>query len=405
MFKWLNRPLGKGKQKTEQVLTGEVEKDEAIQDKASQKDSSDSIRLLLQTAIADAEKIAESIKISAQKEAEAEAARIIAKTKLEIEEMKGKAEIASQKQAEEIISAANRKAEITEAQVKQRALQFLIRAGQEMEKKVGEDYKSAYSKLSSSLQGLIDEGQNIATELKEKTEKLLKSKSFELKEYEAALLSTSETALPAVEIADPAVTGSKTRQATKEKMEMAAQPQQEVEEEEAEEPAKLEEEKTEEPAKLEEEKAEEPIKLEEEKAEEPIKPKEKKVKEPARIKEEKVEKTTPLKPDSQDPYDGEVELTIATPVELKLVSRLYNYLQTIPELRVLYTRGSWDQGTTIAIVMEEPIPLINILTETPGVEVTAELFDRDSLSGGRPGLPLRGGERKAKRIKLTLKET
>ncbi|MFH1281435.1 MAG: hypothetical protein ABIH91_01780, partial [Candidatus Omnitrophota bacterium] len=40
---------------------------------------------------------------------------------------------------------------------------------------------------------------------------------------------------------------------------------------------------------------------------------------------------------------------IDSTVELKLVSQFYNYLQKVPELRVLYTRGSWDQGTTIAV--------------------------------------------------------
>ncbi|MFC2047849.1 hypothetical protein ACFLSK_00245, partial [Chloroflexota bacterium] len=43
-----------------------------------------------------------------------------------------------------------------------------------------------------------------------------------------------------------------------------------------------------------------------------------------------------LELDSQALYGGAVELDIAVPVELKMVSNLYNYLQTVPELKILY---------------------------------------------------------------------
>jgi len=108
--------------------------------------------------------------------------------------------------------------------------------------------------------------------------------------------------------------------------------------------------------------------------------------------------------DSQDLYAGQVELIVASPVELKLVSRLYNYLQTVPELRILYTRGSWDQGTTITIVLDKPLPLIDIILKTPGVEVTPELVEKDALVRGKSSSLLRGGEKRAKSIRLVLKE-
>ncbi|MFC2022486.1 hypothetical protein ACFLTR_04705, partial [Chloroflexota bacterium] len=203
MFEWLGRLLEKSKEKTGQLQpmfewrgqqfrrskekTGQLQPRESsdlmVQDKTTQQVSPDLLRSLLKTAIADAEQIAGSIKMRAQTEAEAEAARIIAEARLEVEKIKGKAEINAQKQAEEILSAASRQAEITEVEAKYKALQFLIRAGEEVEKELGEDYKRAYARLSASLQNLINEGQNIAMELKDKTADLWESKRFELKGY------------------------------------------------------------------------------------------------------------------------------------------------------------------------------------------------------------------------------
>ena len=133
-----------------------------------------------------------------------------------------------------------------------------------------------------------------------------------------------------------------------------------------------------------------------------------KVEEPVQLQKEaiaeKVEEPALLKLDGQGIYTGEVELLIASLVELKLVARLYNYLQTVPELKILYTRGSWDQGTTITVVPDKPMPLIDIISKTPGVEVTAESLEKDELPMGRASSLLKSEKRGAKRIKLTLKE-
>ena len=76
MFEWLGERFGKSKQKTEQLREREVD-DSMEQGNASQQAPSDSVRLLLKRAIADAEQIVASIKVRAQTEAEAEASRII----------------------------------------------------------------------------------------------------------------------------------------------------------------------------------------------------------------------------------------------------------------------------------------------------------------------------------------
>ena len=438
MFKWRGQRFEKGKQKTRQLWEREfdivkegLDEKQVIafvdnliaQFKASQQAAAASLHSLVKKAVTDAEQIAASIKMKAQTEAEDEAATIISQAKQEAEEIKRRAEVATQKEAEEILSASNRKAEITEVEAKQKALLFLLRAREEIEKEVREEYKSAHSRLSSSIQALMSEGQNIAIELKDKRERLWESKKVELKEYEATLLSASGVAIAPPETLAPTETEIEPDIASKEKMREPAQLQEEAPGEGIEQPVQLQEEVT-------EEKIEQPVQLLEEaeiKTEEARKAKEaqkqaekesklaakeealeEKVEAPVQLEEEaiaeKVEEPAPVKLDSQALYTGEVELYIPVPVELRMVSKLYNYLQTIPELKILHTRGSWDRGTTITVVLDKAMPLISLILKIPDVEVTAELPHKDSLVKGKSGLLLRGERGVRGGIKLILKE-
>ena len=87
-----------------------------------------------------------------------------------------------------------------------------------------------------------------------------------------------------------------------------------------------------------------------------------------------------------------------------MVSKLYNYLQTIPDIKILRTTGSWDRGTTITIVADKPIPLISKILEAPDVEVIPELSQNDSSGKGTSGSLLKTEKKEVTRIKLTLKE-
>jgi hypothetical protein len=548
MVKWLGRRTEKTKKQTRQLWEREfdivkegLDEKQVIafidnlitQYKASQQASAASLRSLIQKAVADAEQIADSIKMRARVEAEDEAALIVSQAKQEAEEIKRRTEIETQIEVEEILSSSNRKAEITEVEAKQKALLFLLRAKEEIEHELREEYKNAHSRLSSSLQVILNEGQNIATELKDKRERLWESKIYELKEHETILLDASgaaiippdisalaETAIiPAVTDKDKTIeparlqeeapgTTDEARQAeevqkqaekeakqaakedAKRKAEEAKQAKeaQKQAEKEAKQAAKEEakrkaeeakqakeaQKQAEKEAKLaakeeaqkQAEKEAEPMAKEEAKreadgtrqAEEAQKQVEKEAEwirslagsEPAASErdlmetvevlvqaeeeatvsepvlaaaeelggqslseeslgdEKKIstEKTgpAPLKLDSQAIYDGEVELFIPVPVELKMVSKLYNYLLTIPELKILHTRGSWDRGTAITVVLDKPMPLISIISKIPEVEVTPELPQKDSLIKGRPGSLLRAGSKGVKGIQLTLKE-
>ncbi len=393
VFKWLGRRPESREKKTKRlwerefkiVRAGLDEKqvisfvdDLVSQNRLSQGTSSMSLRSLLQTAIADAEQIADSIKMRAETEAKAETARIISQAEQDAQEIKRRAEVATQKEAEGILSVANRKAEITEVEAKQKALLFLLRVREEIEKEVRAEYERAYSRLSSSLQNLVSEGENIEAELKSKRAALWENKAFELKEHEAMLLKSSEGVMSPLETPVPMEAEIESDIASKEKIEQPVLLQEEAPEEGMEQPVQLQEEPPQE--------IEEPVRLQDE------------------VLEEKVEESTQVKLDSQASYTGEVELVIAMPVELKTVSKLYNYLQTIPEIKILRTRGYRDRGTTITVVLDEPIPLISIMSKIPGVEVIPELIQEDSLVKGSPSSLPRVGEKGAKRIKLTLRE-
>jgi len=102
------------------------------------------------------------------------------------------------------------------------------------------------------------------------------------------------------------------------------------------------------------------------------------------------------KEESQSLYTGEVELTIRVPVEPTMVSNLYGYLQTQPEIKFVRTTGSWNKGSTITIVLDKPIPLISVLaSRLPEANVVPE------RPGGSGYVQDRKGMRK---ISISLKD-
>ena len=117
-------------------------------------------------------------------------------------------------------------------------------------------------------------------------------------------------------------------------------------------------------------------------------------------KRETVAKEAPevvlTKEESQSLYTGEVEIKVEVPIEPTMVAKLYDYLQTTPEIKFVRTAGSWNKGSTITIALEKPIPLLatlvaklpeaNILPERP--EVKGHVRDR----------------RGARRINISLRE-
>ncbi|MFC2071452.1 hypothetical protein ACFLUU_01860, partial [Chloroflexota bacterium] len=67
-------------------------------------------------------------------------------------------------------------------------------------------------------------------------------------------------------------------------------------------------------------------------------------------------------------YEGIVELTILSPVDLGQRRKLEEYLRQAQDLRLELIAGSVDEGTTIVVSVAKPIPLIDVLREMPPVE-------------------------------------
>ncbi len=107
-------------------------------------------------------------------------------------------------------------------------------------------------------------------------------------------------------------------------------------------------------------------------------------------------RTVLSKQDTQSLYTGEVELSVTKPVDPKMVARLYNYLQTTPEIKFVRTSGSWERGTTITVALDKPIALISVLSsKIPEAEVVPERPERDGFVSGKKGI---------RNIKLALKK-
>jgi hypothetical protein len=69
-------------------------------------------------------------------------------------------------------------------------------------------------------------------------------------------------------------------------------------------------------------------------------------------------------------YSEDIELVINSPIEPAALSKLYNSLQMTPEIKILYTNGSWEKGTVITISLEKPLPLLEIISGIQGLKVT-----------------------------------
>ncbi|MDP2744479.1 MAG: hypothetical protein Q8P00_05375, partial [Dehalococcoidia bacterium] len=99
--------------------------------------------------------------------------------------------------------------------------------------------------------------------------------------------------------------------------------------------------------------------------------------------------------DGQDLYAGEVELVVAVPVDLKMLAKLFSFLQTTSEIKIHRISGSWDRDTTVTVAVDKPIPLISIISSRiPGAKATLEQPE----AGG-----LVKGAKRVRRIKLDLK--
>lgn len=363
-----------------------------------------SLRSIFKDAITEAEKTGASIKMKAQKEAEAIAESIITRANQDAQEIKKSAQTAAQRESEDIISAAKRKAESMEAEAKQKALLAVLKASEEIREEITEEYKSAYSRLSSYLQNLtMNEVQKIEMDFKEKKdkrEKLWESRNFAPREYENELSRIYGAAAPPLETSAPA--GKETDIARKK--EKPDQLEEKGFVKGVEQPASHQEESSLEVMEQPSPRKEETIIIVEEKIEQSQLQEPATVSRPAkRAMEEPLERPSLSKEDSDPLYYGEVELFIAMPVDLKIVAKLDEYLETMSEIKVLYSGGSMARGTTMVVKLDKPMPLISMLSKIPDIQVIPEFPQKGALMERSP-LMLKTRTLALKRIKISAKE-
>jgi hypothetical protein len=357
---------------------------------SEQKDHFVTMGTISERAAIEADKAASDIKARAQKEAEAEAERIVAeanqKAREIIIEATKKAQQATQKETEDILKVANQKAAIIETEAKQKTQLFLIKRRREIQDQLREEYKKAYNQLLSALEDLIGKGQEVETEWKNKTIELWGSKVFSLDWQDMTSTSAgveTSVVVPQVEDEVPVDIAAEAAPVEADTAEPVA----------ADEPADVEittldvtseaisnnggelavEEQTE-------------ISPEESQLVEQIMDEVKEKTSDAETKAEKKKKEEPISKKANKPeadvsgmYEGEVELTIVPPVGLALLSEIHNELDKIAEAKVLQTVGSWDKSTSIKVMLEKPMPLAQILTRIPGVEKDQEMTDKGNF--------------------------
>ncbi|MFC1903788.1 hypothetical protein ACFLW9_02775 [Chloroflexota bacterium] len=344
MFKWRSQISENKNQKSKRlwgkdfsiVKDGLDEKQVVsfVNDLVKQNESStpSSVQSVLKSAIVEAEQIVSGIKMKAQAEADEEAVRIITQAREEAEKIKGEPVIGAK--AEDISSAASEEVEVVVAEAKP-----------EVAKEI------------------IDE----PTQLPEETAGEEKEETVQLQEE-----TSGEKVEEAVQLPVPEETAG-------EEMKETVQLQEETSREKVEEAGQLAEEAT---------SVDMPVATKAEETLEPQPQEEKHV-------EEEVESVT-VKQGGGSLYTGEVEIDIARPVEPKVVSKLYSYLQTTPEIKFVRASGTWDRGTTITVVLDKPVSLISVLSEKiPEVDVTSERPEMSGFVRGSKGL---------RRIRLVLKK-
>ncbi len=457
----------------------------------------ESLRSLIDRMITDAEQITAGIKIKAKAEAQEEAVRLIDQAKQGAADTRKSLEAVAEKEAEEMLSALNSKTKITKEDAGKKARLYLLKAREEIEKEVREEYRRTHSRLIYSLlsttkdrtvsgeapASLLDEKEPNKAVAEKEAKKAArveeKTRAEEIKKAEAARKQAEKEAKQAAKTGEKDIAAPDDNNAQRD-MPAASETEPITEETTPGEitapvtetdkgsdipqpgvpevspvaeldngsppesgetvggeaikqatPSDTKEPVNEEEANLTE--SEEPVSAQTE--EEPIQPESGElsleqmvtqvaqpegneeptqsgaegvtqpseklpaVDEPA-VEEEPAQPLPPL--DTKAIFKGEIELAISVPVNPVAVSKLYNQLQSTPDMKILYTRGSWDRGTTITVSLEKPLPLIGIISDISGVEISPDYPSKEN--GAKSGSLLGAARTGVTRINLSIKE-
>ena len=375
--------------------------------------------------LAETERDAANLRIRAKQEAEAEASRLITEARQEaqlvVSDARQEARTTAEQEGRSMMEAANQRAQLAETHALQKAHLFLIRARQEVEERLAVETKESYSRLMASLQDLVSTARQVESDWASRKIEPSWGGASELMEYQTTILDslmpggldmdpvpTEEEPIgsaTATHSAEPAVaevveTAEESNPApvdlpaeaptqaappletiTPETITEEPLPQvSDVETQVADETPEREGVTPQAPEATADKPREEPIAAPEGAPAEDNNLSDAVAGEVARILEG--ETATPESESSVEEeispaesaggprvYTGEVELVINPPINAARVTELYSHLQTLSEVRVVRTSGSWDRGTVVTISLERPLALIEALSELSSLEV------------------------------------
>lgn len=340
-----------------------------------------SLGALSEKAAMEGDKLVTEMKDRARREAEAEASVTISRANQRSQDMiataKKTAQEVTRRESENILDGAHRKAHTIETEARQRAQLFVMRARAVIENDLKKEFIEVYDQLLSSLRDSLAEEHDVEARWKGKIVELWRKESLQLEGYEA---------VPSILAAEIARVSSLSEVKSEAKIEISRE-ELRIKEEEvfleaslnrsipyeappvspitgATEALAPDGESLQEAAEAAAEEI--PLEVAAEK------PTEKAVTEEPPKEEIRVEPEAPkveLPPALMGELNGEVDISLVPPVELSVMSKIFADLQGNSEIRILRTLGSYDKGTTVTILLESPVRLVDMLTQIPGVEI------------------------------------
>jgi len=335
-----------------------------------------SLGAVSERAAREADKLAEDKRARAGEESAIEKEKTIAQANQKAQEMIVTARKTAQEvvrsETEDILQSAQRKGAIIEAEAKQRSQLFLIKAKAVIEDQLKEELHEVYQRLLSALRNILGEGDGIEVRWRGKLVELWNKEGLEPGEHEVVplVMAAEITKGPSLNIAgredETVISGvglmEKREEVLFESLMTgdASTPVDTGKEKAGQFPS-----------------AEQATQWLNELAPEELKP----------IAGESPQEHA--EPDYVAIVSGEeheslqgsgIDLHLIAPVQLAVASKVYAELHTHPEIEILRTVGSYDEGTTITVLSKKsPEVLVDMLAAIPGVEVDQEHADRLSI--------------------------
>jgi hypothetical protein len=335
--------------------------------------------ILSKRILAEAERDATVLRLKAKNEAAAEASQIITNAKVESQKIlastKKDAIARAEQEAQSILDTAGQKAHLAETHALQMAHLFLIRAREEIQAMITSETKEVYNRLLASVQDVLATAQSVESNWATKRIAPRWGQPAELKEYQATLLDTlmvgglNLEALPQENTAEESDPNAATAEVVPPVTEASPVAEAAGKEETIETVST--EDKASRATEVTSSEVKETVDMEVANQEGGAAS----VEEATAALEKELESTIAKSENEvtvengERVYTGEVELALTPPISAVRVTELYSHLQSINELKLVRTSGSWDKGTVVTIALERPLALIEALSAIPDIEV------------------------------------